>query len=106
MAGRGVLDRAVDQILSVFPATRRILLFGSHARGTAVAESDYDLLVVTPTPLHPADRVAAVLAKLWDLDGPFDVVVVTPEELERLRTWTSTVVYRALTEGLVLHEAA
>ena len=106
MTERLMLQRAVERILRVFPDTRQILLFGSHARGTADAGSDYDLLVVTPTALHPAERVAAILRELWGLTGPFDVLVVTPEELERLRSWTSTVVYRALREGQVLHEAA
>ena len=100
------LHNAISAILRVFPTARQILLFGSHARGTADEESDYDLLVVAETALHPAERTAMALRALWEEEAPFDVVVVTPTELERARKWKSTVIYRALEEGLVIHEAA
>lgn len=42
--GRTVLETIVDTIVARFDP-RRIVLFGSHARGDARADSDYDLMV-------------------------------------------------------------
>ena len=44
-------DRLVAALLP-----RRIILFGSRARGTAKADSDYDLLIVAETDLPSEDR--------------------------------------------------
>ena len=96
----------VARVLEAFPQATKILLFGSRARETHSPESDYDLLIVTDTPLRPPQRAAKLSAHLWGFGAPVDAVVVTPTELERLRTWRSSVVYRALRDGAVLHEAA
>lgn len=99
-------SRIVECVLSVFPQTTKILLFGSRASDRAGPESDHDLLVVTQTELAPARRGAKVRLALRGLDGSFDVLVVTPDEFARLVQWKSTVVYRAEQVGRVLHEAA
>ena len=96
----------VARVLKAFPQATKVLLFGSRAWGAPSPESDYDLLIVTETSLRPPERAARVAARLWGFDAPVDAVVVTPSELERLRTWRSSVVYRALRDGEVLHEAA
>jgi len=96
----------VQRVLEVFPNAERVLLFGSRATGRFAPDSDHDLLVVASTDLPPARRGAAVRLGLRGLHGAFDVLVVTPEEYERLVRWKSTVVYRVSQEGTVLHEAA
>ncbi len=58
----------------------RILLFGSHARGTAGRRSDLDLIVVWDTQLQPLERIGRVLALLADAPRPVDVLVYTPAE--------------------------
>ncbi len=54
-------------------------LFGSYARGTANADSDIDLIVVTPTEARWPRRAEA-FADLWDHLGPIDVLVYRPDE--------------------------
>jgi predicted nucleotidyltransferase len=95
-----------DRILAVFPRAERVVLFGSRARGTARPDSDVDLLVVVPTSLSRAERGAQVRLALRDFHVGFDIIVLTPEEWSRLRTWTSTVVAQADSDGQVLHAAA
>jgi len=57
-----------------------VYLFGSHARGTADARSDLDLLVVARTHLPPLKRIGLVLELLQDAPWPVEALVLTPEE--------------------------
>lgn len=49
------LELLRDRLVSAL-APRRIILFGSRARGTAQPDSDYDILVVAETDLPFEDR--------------------------------------------------
>jgi predicted nucleotidyltransferase len=94
------------RIRRIFPRVERIVLFGSRARRTDDADSDIDILVVTETDLAPSRRTAKLRLALAGLDVPFDVLVVTPLELESRRDWRSTVISRALAEGTTIHDSA
>lgn len=96
----------IEVILSVFPAAEKILLFGSRASGGFRSDSDHDLLVVTSTPLRPAQRGARLRLALRCFEGSFDLLVVTPEEFEELVKMKSSAVHSAVETGLVLHEVA
>ncbi len=65
---------------------RRLILFGSRARGTARRHSDVDLIVVSPG-FHGLDGVErdARMYDYWDADYPVDFLCYTPEEFNRLR---------------------
>lgn len=56
------IRRFHDAIRDLYPL-RKLILFGSHARGTASAESDIDVAVVIDLP-EPVDRLAVSL-DLW-----------------------------------------
>lgn len=99
-------EEITRRLLDAFPTAQRIILFGSRARETHDPQSDFDLLLVAPTDLAPAARAARARGALRDIRASFDIVVVTPEEFDRLRSWKSSVVARASREGRVLHEAA
>ncbi len=82
----------------------RVLVFGSHARAAARPGSDLDLLVVLP---HVEDKRAAAISLrrvLADLPVPKDVVVTTPEEIERRGEIVGTLLHEALREGRVVYE--
>ena len=85
---------------------RRIILFGSRARGDAREDSDVDLLVIADTELPPDERSFRAHKAVRDLGLATDILVVTPGEVERLRTWMSSIVAVALREGRTIHEAA
>ena len=59
---------------------RRIILFGSHARGTPTADSDVDLLVVMPYPGRPWQQATAIRLTARPT-FPLDILVRAPEEL-------------------------
>lgn len=82
----------------------RIILFGSHARGTAGADSDVDLLVVTRVDGSRRRLATEIDLSLIGTALPTDVIVVTPEEVERDRERIGTIVRPALREGRVIYE--
>jgi predicted nucleotidyltransferase len=61
---------------------QKVLLFGSVARGTADADSDIDLLVISPTSEEFFERMATVHRLLRDVCRgiPISPIVLTPEE--------------------------
>ncbi len=82
----------------------RIILFGSQARGDADSHSDVDLLVVLD---HVDDKRQArvqIRHALADLPICKDVIVTTPDEIERRGHLVGTVLRPALLEGKVLYE--
>lgn len=82
----------------------QIILFGSHARGTAGPDSDVDLLVVMRDPGSKRKMAIEIRVELGGMGVPKDVIVVTPEEVERYRGVVGTLIYPALREGTVLYE--
>ena len=102
--------RSIDAIISEM--TRRIverfdplqvILFGSHARGEANADSDVDLLVVFPQVENTRIAAVAILDELRGAGVSKDVVVTTPDEIAAWGTLIGTVLEPALREGRVLY---
>ena len=99
------IDELVSRIVERF-RPEKIILFGSHARGTAGQDSDADILVVMPVKGSKRKKATEIDVALVGLDLPVDVIVITPEELERNKNQIGTIIYPALKEGKVLYEKA
>lgn len=82
----------------------KIILFGSHARGTAGQDSDVDLLVVMKVEGSKRSKAVEIYHVLAGMGLPKDVVVITPEELEEYRDVVGTIIRPALREGKVIYE--
>jgi predicted nucleotidyltransferase len=83
---------------------KRIVLFGSHARGEATDDSDVDLFVEMESDRRPPERAIEVNAMFGLRPWPLDVVVYTPAEVERLRNVRGTLLSVIEAEGEVLYE--
>ena len=81
-------------------AVRRMILFGSRARGTPHRYSDVDLIIVRTKfrRRNIVDR-ASPLYMECDLDLPVDFLCYTPEEFDELSKRPS-IVREALREGV------
>ncbi len=97
------IEEMVDRIAERFNP-EKIILFGSHARGTAGPDSDADLLVVMRVEGSRRERATAIDLALLGIDMPADIVVGTPEELERQKDVIGTFIHPAVREGQVLYE--
>ena len=53
------IEQITRRIVEAF-RPRRIVMFGSRARGTAGRDSDLDLMVEMETPLRPVQRMQAI----------------------------------------------
>jgi HEPN domain-containing protein/predicted nucleotidyltransferase len=99
-----------DQVLERITRTivehlrpRRILLFGSRARGNAAPDSDYDIMVEMETDLGSSQRARSVYELFPRGEWSMDVLVYTPDEVRRKKDDVGTVVYDIVREGRVLY---
>jgi predicted nucleotidyltransferase len=103
MTATQIIDDVAQRLIQEFNPLK-IILFGSRARGDFRADSDLDLLVVMP---DGTDRHAAAVAmrrRLADLLTPVDVIVTTPQEIERRGNAFGSVLRPALRQGRVIHD--
>lgn len=93
----------LDRIVSSWHP-REIWLFGSRARGTAAADSDWDLLVVVPDELALAgfDDPMAVWNVKQGTGVRADVLVCRASEFDEDRETHNTIAYDAAVEGVRL----
>ena len=82
----------------------QIILFGSHAGDSAGPDSDVDLLVVMPVEGSRREKATEIDLALVGINLPVDIIVVTPQEVERNRDRIGTIIRPAVQEGQVLYE--
>ena len=97
------IEEIARKIVEAF-RPRRIVMFGSRARGEADEHSDFDLLVVGESKEPRYRRAAPLYSLLADLPVEVEVVVYTPEEVREWSKVPQAFVTTALREGKVLYE--
>jgi predicted nucleotidyltransferase len=98
------LDAAVGRIVEAFHP-KRIVVFGSVARGEAGPDSDLDLFIEMDSELRPLERGIEVRRVLHDVRFPMDIFVYTPAEVAHARTRFGNLMTYIDTEGKVLYAA-
>jgi predicted nucleotidyltransferase len=84
----------------------RIYLFGSHARGEAGPDSDFDLLVVVPDDASPQRRRSRLAYEALRGTGvAVDVIVWTHEYFSRRQVVSASLPAVIAREGRLLHVA-
>jgi len=98
--------KRLTELLIEAARPKRIILFGSQARGEAGEDSDFDVMVVEEA---VADRVAEMVRLnrlLRSFDIPVDLLVVSAEKFNYWCDTPGDVYFEAATEGEVLYETA
>lgn len=100
-----LLDEAVRRIVKAVQP-RRIVLFGSAARGQMGPNSDIDLLIVVRNGTHRRHTAQALYRKLMGVGFAMELVVATESDLRDFANEPSFVYGDALREGKELYRAA
>ncbi len=94
-----IIDAAARALLNAAPTGSRVILFGSHARGTARPDSDLDFLVVEPT---VTDRFGEMFrlrkvvgAVFGNVPQPVDLVVTDEAQYRRSENTPNTLAFEA-----------
>ncbi len=95
---------AVDDIVR-FCDPRRVILFGSLARGEEGLDSDIDLMVVLDH-LDPADRVPLMgaIRQAISARAPIDVLVTDVQQFERWKDIVGSAHYWPAHDGEIVYE--
>lgn len=94
--------REVGRRLAAEAPNARVVLFGSHARGSATPRSDIDVLVIEPQVENTALEAVRLMRAVRDLRLPVEIVVVSEREAAEWGDVRGSLVHAALAEGRVL----
>lgn len=92
----------VDEIVRRF-SPDQVILFGSHATGTARPDSDVDLMVVVPDVDSRRQMSVDIGVALHRFPFSKDVIVVRSEDFAWRKDVVGTLEYPAAREGKVLY---
>ena len=81
----------------------KVILFGSHARGQAHADSDVDLLVIMPVSGSKREKAIEVAVALHDFPVPKDIIVSTPDDFQWRKEIVGTLERPSAIEGKLLY---
>jgi predicted nucleotidyltransferase len=84
---------------------KRVLLFGSAARGRLKKDSDLDMLVVMNAPVHRRRMAQKINRSMYGLGIAVDIIVVTEEDLQKYGQRVGTILKPAIKDGRVLYES-
>lgn len=92
-----------EALLEAAPEGSRVVLFGSHARGTARPDSDLDSLVIEPKVENRLAEIFRLRKAVEIVFGgavqPVDLVVTDEEHFRRNRNIPNTLAFEAATSG-------
>ncbi len=100
-----LLDEVVRRVLSA-GSPRKIILFGSHARGDAHPYSDLDLLIVEDSDEPRGTRGSKYWSALSGIYPEKDILVWTPEEIEEWSEVRNAFATVAVREGRTLFSSS
>lgn len=105
MVSRNLIDQAGKVLAEAAGAESTVILFGSHARNEAGADSDVDFLVIEPIVKDRHKEWVRLRRALKDFPAPVDIVVLDEKRVERRAKVPGTMLHHALRDGRVLAHA-
>ena len=97
------IGEITQRILNV-SQPEKIIMFGSYARGTSTPNSDLDLLVILKGVDKPRAESNRLRRALRGLLIPIDIIVASPDQIDRYGDAPGMIYRTALKEGMVIYE--
>ena len=85
---------------------RRVILYGSRARGAATRDSDFDLLVVESDPVQRIEETRRLREAVKGVPVRVHVLVMGEVEFQETKNVIGGLAYPAHRYGVVLYESA
>jgi uncharacterized protein len=104
MVKRSQIKAFVAQLTEQFKP-QSVVLFGSYAYGKPTDDSDVDLLVVMPHPGHSVEQAAKIRSRI-KAGFAMDLIVRSPEELERRLDMGDVFIQEIIPKGVPLYVAS
>lgn len=105
------LKRIKEEILKCFNeigiSVKKIILFGSRARGDFSTKSDYDFLIIIDKTLDFKEKMkiaSTIREKLAQIFVFADIIINSEEEVEIKKERIGCVTRYALREGIVIYD--
>jgi predicted nucleotidyltransferase len=105
MTREEMLQEAV-RILVEAATPRRIILFGSQARGDATERSDLDFVVIQARVKNRRAEIVRLLEALEPFGIPADVFVASESHFDEWSRVPGNLLHEARREGKIVYEAA
>ena len=100
------VEAAIRRLIEV-GHPKKIILFGSYARGTYGSDSDLDILVITGDEETPPHKQSARLRRaLDDILMPMDIVVVPESVFRELHDKPGLIYREACEHGKIVYDSA
>jgi predicted nucleotidyltransferase len=100
---KSVIHAATNHIAKEFKP-KKIILFGSYARGNPNPESDLDLLVIMDTQLREWEQSLKIRRSLGVMFG-MDLIVRTPKKISQRLKMGDSFIKDVMKEGKILYES-
>lgn len=97
------LPAAVSKIVASLNPVK-IILFGSYAHGHPTPDSDIDLLIVLESEENPGERSWMVSRLLLPRPFPVDILVKTPQEIQKALDAGDFFIQAIIDQGIVLYD--
>ena len=99
------IRNAVERIVAVAHAPRKVILFGSYACQEADEDSDLDLLVIERAIDDHSTEYIRLREAIGSVGVGVDLLLYSEAEYEMRRHWWTTPAYWADREGKILYES-
>lgn len=100
-----LVDQTARALLRAAPEGSEVILFGSHARGTAGRHSDADFLVLEPTVSDSWAESVRLRRVVAQMPLAMDIIVMSRGKYERWKSFPGNIASEAAMEGRVYRDA-